>query len=134
MLVAFILGMPSNNSWNGRWSGEAKIYAVVKQFSDAKKNQERNSKILAKGYYSYNFGDGWRASVEVRKVDTNEARKLRRQSAGFCGYEWMIETILEHGEIRCTVRDKNGRRGYQTSGKGEVTWLEPPREAALVTA
>jgi hypothetical protein len=55
-------------------------------------------------YYHYNFGDGWAAGVSVRTVDAAEARKLRRKSDGFSGYDWMIDSIVQHGEIRVERR------------------------------
>jgi hypothetical protein len=51
------------------------------------------------GSYYYNFGDGWGASVSVRKVTAAQARKIERKSVGFCGYEWMIDSIIRDGEI-----------------------------------
>ncbi len=126
MLIAFVLTMPNNNSWNGKWSGAGRCYAVVKSVSDAKKNAAKYRAILDKRHFSYNFGDGWRASVEVFQSMPSEARRLRKHSEGFCGYDWMIDTILEHGEIRCEVRDDKWRRGYQTSGNSEVHWEIPP--------
>jgi hypothetical protein len=27
------------------------------------------------------------------------ARKLKKQSKGFCGYQWMVESIIDFGEI-----------------------------------
>ena len=54
--------------------------------------------IIGKSF-GYNFGDGWFASVEVRAVNRSEARTLRKASQGFCGYEWMIESILYDGAI-----------------------------------
>ena len=32
--VEFRLSMPSANSWNGRWSGEGRNYAIVKTLTD----------------------------------------------------------------------------------------------------
>jgi len=56
--------------------------------------------ILDKGYYRYDFGDGWAAGVTVRKVDTKEAGKIRRKTNGFCGYDWMVQSIQDHGKIQ----------------------------------
>ena len=64
------------------------------------KRTEKAKAILAKGYFSYNFGDGWRAAIEVTKVEAKEASKLRRQSAGFCGYDWMVESIIDNLDIQ----------------------------------
>ena len=47
------------------------------------------------GNYSYNFGDGWKANVEIR-----EARYREKITNKFCGYEWMIDSIKTHKEIK----------------------------------
>lgn len=98
MNIAFILSIPSNNSWNGRWSGEGKIYAIVKKFS-GKKGEARANALLAAHGWGYNFGDGWRAYVEAKRVEGADLRQLRKRNAGFCGYDWMVTSILEHGRI-----------------------------------
>jgi len=97
MILAFELSMPNNNSWNGNWSGEGKLYVRVEKFNSKKAAQA----ILDKGYFSYDFGDGWRAGISVNEVNASEAAKLRRQSKGFCGYDWMIQSIRNKGMIEC---------------------------------
>lgn len=99
MYLQFTLSMPSNNSWNGKWTGENIFYAVVRKFG--RTSTEKAKEILTKGYYSYNFGDGWRAAIDVKQIDSREAARVRKKSCGFCGYEWMINSIIEHGEIKC---------------------------------
>lgn len=96
MLISFELSMPSNNSWDGRWSGQDDVYVVVRRFS---KMPEVDGKQLAGGRFSYSFGDGWVAAVTVRVVTSAAAAKLRKQSKGFCGYNWMIDSILSYGKI-----------------------------------
>lgn len=92
MLLSFELSMPGVASANGKWTGASKRYVRVENVP---------KKSLAKpGYYVYDFGDGWRASVTVREVDGATARKLRRLSDGFCGYDWMISDIRQYGRIR----------------------------------
>ena len=98
MNLAFTLSMPNNNAWNGRWSGEENLYVVVKAFGRAKKTAERFAPLIGHAF-SYNFGDGWRASVLVREVKGHEVIELRKKSKGFCGYDWMIDEILKHGRI-----------------------------------
>ncbi len=86
--MIFELSMPSKNSWNGKWSGEDCKYTVAKTVS------EKRAKELG-SYYTYAFGDGWVAGVTVRKA------KLREKATNkFCGYNWMIDSILRHNEIR----------------------------------
>jgi hypothetical protein len=98
MHLAFELSMPNNNAWNGKWTGEGRQYVRVLTVSNAKKTREKYEKII--GSHSYNFGDGWRACVTVKEVDGLAKRRLVRGSAGFCGYDWMIESLRQHGEIR----------------------------------
>lgn len=100
MLLCFELSMPGVGSWDGKWTGQNNLYARVKNFGRTKKSNNKAEEILAGGYYSYSFGDGWGAGISVRQIDAKEAAKIRRKSSGFCGYEWMIESIMEHGEIR----------------------------------
>lgn len=100
MLIAFDLSMPGRASWNGRWSGEEQPHVLVRNIR-SKKTAER---VLGANSYSYSFGDGWVASVHVREVCGQESRKLRRKSAGFSGYDWMVESIVLYGEIRCPSR------------------------------
>jgi hypothetical protein len=99
-MIAFTLSMPGVASWNGRWSGEGNSYVRVRSLGRGKSAGAREQEIVAESPYSYSFGDGWRASVEVRHVDASQARKLRRESAGFAGYDWMIDSIVEHGAIK----------------------------------
>jgi hypothetical protein len=98
-IICFELSMPSNNAWNGRWSGEGRCYARIKNLGRTKKAEAKAAKILAEGSYYYNFGDGWAARVSVREVSASEAAKIRRKSQGFCGYDWMIDSIIRDGEI-----------------------------------
>lgn len=100
-IVEFELTMPGRNSWNGKWSGEDKAYLHIRNMGLSKKAEARTDELVANGPYHYNFGDGWRALVRVRKVTAAEAKKSRKRTAGFCGYDWMITSILEHGVIRC---------------------------------
>lgn len=32
-------------------------------------------------------------------ADSKEAAKLRKRSAGFCGYDWMVDSLLMDGRI-----------------------------------
>ncbi len=99
MALVFELSMPNNNAWNGKWSGQEKYYAVVRNLGQSKEARGRTKEILAKGSFSYNFGDGWRASIDVKEVSGREITKIRTKSAGFCGYEWMIDCIVSHLKI-----------------------------------
>lgn len=85
--VMFELSMPNVGSWNGKWSGEDDIYTVSKTLT--KKNED----LIGQDFY-YNFGDGWGASVKVR-----EARPREKATNRFCGYEWMIDSILANRKI-----------------------------------
>lgn len=98
MILAFELSMPGRGSWNGRWSGEDRCYAIVKKFT-GKRGAEKAAAILTQRSYFYGWSDGWGARVSVREIDAAEARRLRKRSSGFCGYDWMIQTICDYGKI-----------------------------------
>lgn len=95
MILQFTLSMPNIGSWNGKWTGSENLYAKVINFGKSKKAKE----ILEHGHYYYDFGDGWTARIDVAQIDAARARKVRRASNGFCGYEWMIESIRYYGDI-----------------------------------
>lgn len=91
--------MPGNNSASGRWSGDDRFYAKVINFGKTIKGAAKAQKILDEGNYCYSFGDGWMACVSVREVTGNESRSVRRKSNGFCGYDWMVNSIRYDGAI-----------------------------------
>lgn len=106
MTLVFELSMPNRGSWNGRWSGEGRCYCIVKNFGSSKKAKARCEKLLEKRSWYYRWDDGWGASVSVKAVDPATARKYRKNSMGFCGYDWMVTSILAHGAI---CADENER-------------------------
>lgn len=85
--IIFELSMPSNNAWNGKWSGAGDTYTVARSIAGSKFDE-------LKPRYTYSFGDGWVAAVRVREAAPREKATNR-----FCGYEWMIDSILRHGVI-----------------------------------
>ena len=97
MILSFTLSMPNNNSWNDKWSGEDNLYVIIKSF--LKRSSVQAQEILDKGSFYYNFGDGWGAGISVKEITSHEAAKLRKKSQGFCGYDWMVNEIIQHGEI-----------------------------------
>lgn len=107
MKVSFELTMPNVGSWNGKWTGATKKYYVIRTLFKTSQYQpyggpEHVQNLLAgKPFANFYFrwSDGWGANVQMQVVDPPEARKRLKQSAGFCGYEWMIDSILKHGKI-----------------------------------
>lgn len=98
MLICFNLSMPGVASWNGKWTGKGKMFAKIVNLGRSKNIKEKAEEIT--GYYSYSFGDGWVVGINVKKVDAKEANKIRRKSKGFCGYDWMVDSILRYGVIK----------------------------------
>jgi hypothetical protein len=98
MILAFRLSMPGVSSWNGRWSGEGKDYVKVVTLR-GKAGETKGQQILNEGSFHYSFGDGWRARVDVEEVGSAGAARLRNKSAGFCGYDWMVDSIVKNGRI-----------------------------------
>ena len=92
-MIVFQLTMPGVGSWNGKWSGSERLY--VRTWDERKVPKE----YWNKDFYHY-WDDGWTACVTTTRMTANEARKLERKSDGFCGYDWMIPSIIKYGEIR----------------------------------
>lgn len=99
--LSFELTMPNVGSWNGKWTGADKKYYVIRKYADKILERPHFVDLLKDGKDSwyYSWGDGWGANVRVEIVDNKEAAKRRKISKGFCGYEWMIDTIVSHGKI-----------------------------------
>ena len=91
-MVIFELTMPGCGSWNGRWSGEGKTYVR------SKKNNQVPNEVIGKSF-RYRWDDGWCVCITVRKVESRVERKIMRRSSGFCGYNWMIDSIIKYGKI-----------------------------------
>ena len=102
MFLSFELTMPNIGSWDGQWTGSKKPYFEFRKV-DKKTGEQFMENKESKSFY-YNFGDGWRAKVKVKKILSQEKNKLERISAGFCNYDWMIDSILKNGKINYTER------------------------------
>ena len=48
MILSFELSMPNNNAWNGKWTGEGTLYAIVKNFGRGKKANVKAQQLLDK--------------------------------------------------------------------------------------
>lgn len=92
-MLLFTLSMPNIGSWNGKWTGSTKIYARTRNPS-IKIQKELDGK-----YFLYQWNDGWTAQINCKKVLAKDAKKIMKNSSGFCGYDWMIDSILKNGEI-----------------------------------
>lgn len=90
--LLFILTMPNVGSWNGKWTGEDIVYAKTKNV--------KLHPTCEEGNYYYSWDDGWGVKIEVKRVTVKEANKYLKKSNGFCGYDWMIDSILTHGKIK----------------------------------
>ena len=97
-MIVFELTMPNRGSWNGKWSQEDKLHVRVKKERDVPKEYWDRDFI-------YRWDDGWTACVSLRRMPAVEARKLDKQSSGFCGYDWMIDSICKKGFIEPTRKD-----------------------------
>lgn len=102
-MIVFELTMPNVGSWNGIWTGATRRY--VRTLDERKLKKE----CWNKDFY-YNFGDGWCACVSTKRMNARDARKLEQISSGFCGYDWMIRSIVECGQIlKESERTKNNK-------------------------
>ncbi|WP_129678599.1 hypothetical protein [Klebsiella variicola] len=91
----FELSMPNRGSWNGGWSGASDKYVKSRDLP-----LKGNDNVKDGAYHYYNFGDGWGAGITVRIVDGAKAKNAEiKGSKGFCGYDWMIDSIMKNGKI-----------------------------------
>jgi hypothetical protein len=107
--LSFELTMPNRGSWDGKWTGESNRHIIIRKVSDRYLNKQDHLKtLLEKGQDSwhYSWRDGWGANVTVKIIDGTETRKLRKISDGFCGYDWMIDSILHYGIIMNSAERK----------------------------
>ena len=99
-MILFTLSMPNVGSWNGKWTGDSNLYVKTRR----NPSKEIMDKIVDRSFY-YNFGDGWGASVGVKKISSKESNKTMKKSKGFCGYDWMIDEIIKFGKI-LTIKER----------------------------
>ena len=109
MLLRFELSMPGRNSWNGQWSGDGIPYQAVRQIGTSKVAKVKGQALCDCQPFRYRWDDGWEALVKVQAVDAREARQVRRHT-DFCGYDWMIDSIIEYGEIS-TEKEREATAG-----------------------
>ena len=91
-MIVFELTMPNKGSWNGKWPQEGTCFVRICS------QQKVPKEYWNKDFY-YRWDDGWTACVSVTQMPAAEARKIERRSKGFCGYDWMIDSIIECGQI-----------------------------------
>lgn len=96
--LLFTLSMPNVGSWNGQWTGREKFYARVIPIK-GKIGEERAEEILKVKNFYYNFGDGWGMNVEATRINAEESRKVKKNTSGFMGYDWAIDSIIKSLKI-----------------------------------
>lgn len=100
-MIVFILRMPNVGLWNNKLSGPNRLYysAYCNNFVP---------KSLVGNTYYYDFGDGQTASIEVKEMPYEEARKMEEKSHGFYGRDWMIKSLIKYGEIKALNNENDG--------------------------
>lgn len=96
-MIVFELTMPNCGSWNNKWSQENERHIITKPNRTI--NPDILIEIIDKDFY-YRWDDGWTACISVIEVDSKQAAKLRNKSRGFCGYDWMVDSIIKYGTIK----------------------------------
>ena len=99
--VVFELTMPSRGSWDGKWSGEEKNNIIYKNLTDKLAASIGLKEPGDTRSWMHRWSDGWAACVTARAMHVGEKKK---KSAGFCGYDWMVENILCYNQT--TVKSK----------------------------
>lgn len=88
--LIFRLTMPDAGSHDGKWSGTDENYTIKRKVS-----RKTADELLKKKSFSYKFGGGWRAAIEV-----SLAKSKGEVSNKFSGYGWMIDSIIMNGCIK----------------------------------
>lgn len=97
--LVFELTVPRAGSYNGKWSQADKRHILVRDVPITRyryKYSDFDNKT-----WTYNFGDGWVASIKCTVCDRYVASEYRKISGDFCGYEWMVDSILNYDNIVC---------------------------------
>lgn len=94
--LLFSLYMPNPPTYNSKWLLEEEDHTVARSFTDSEFAKLPDN-IL--GVHFFYWDDGWIAQIFVRQVDLREKRNRLKKSSGFCGYEWMVESLIERGKI-----------------------------------
>jgi len=94
--VCFELTMPNRGSWNGRWGGEDRKHYIIKSFSE-KAFEKLQANLI--GLWFYRWDDGWCAGIEGTEISGTESGRRKRMKTGFCGYDWMVNSIITYGNI-----------------------------------
>lgn len=102
--VEFKLTMPGRGSWNGGWSGEGRDYLIFKKLTDKKVAELKIDKTKGNSWGHF-WGDGWSANVRARILEVGEKK---RRSAGFAGYDWMVDNILCYGQTEKLTTTQEG--------------------------
>lgn len=95
--VGWILTMPAKGSWDGKWAGEDKVHCKIMLHEKSKVGDILQGEISKS--WQYSFGDGWTMNIEAKLVSEEEKAILLKDNAGFCGYDWAIDSIIKHNEI-----------------------------------
>jgi len=107
--LVFKLSMPHCGSWNNKWSLENENFTIAKRFR--KCDFEKLPNIVGK-YHEYRWDDGWTAVVNVQHLtNSKDVKQLTKNSKGFCGYDWMIDSLLKFGKIMPEQEQKKYMKG-----------------------
>lgn len=87
----FSLTMSNVGSWNDKWTGDGIKYYIIKD--------KLYETAIANSPFFYDFGDGWIAKIEVKAINSFDASLKKKESKGFCGYDWMVNSIINNGKI-----------------------------------
>ena len=93
-MIVFRLSMPHRGSWNNKWSGESSEHVIVKR------DTQQLKELVGKDF-RFRWPDGWEALIEVLhfKSTDKEFKDMLKRNTGFCGYNWMVRSIIENGKI-----------------------------------
>lgn len=95
--VEFKLSMPHAGSWNRQWSSAGRNFTVTRRMSELSA-----SRLGIPRSWRHAWDDGWCAAIDARVMGKGERSE---KSHGFCGYEWMVDSIIRCGKIQYSDTD-----------------------------
>ena len=100
--LIFSLYMLRRPTYDNLWSGDDMKFVVAKSFT--KKEFEKLPDIVGK-FHKYCFDNGLVACVDVKLVRSAKERDAElKGSVGFRQFYWMVESLLEYGEIKKIIK------------------------------
>ena len=104
-MIVFELATMSMKERLRAWPENGQTHVIVKYDDEVPKR-------CLNVWYRYQDMEGELTRIHVYKLPSAKATSLANKSVGFCGKEWMVDSIIKYGRIQ--------KHGFDTGGT--YTW------------